>query len=362
MDVSHCWAQTADQIHHPAAAASVSSYFTRPTRVVKSGSRNNSPRVRRRKTTTAGTVPSPAKSFVEHLRNSVQTQQWHPSERPLSRPVSWHPTPVEDNSIPSTAPVTGQDPCSWNFSTAQINGLVTPVSYAAFHEPQMEEYFTPLEQLPEPAMGFPYGSQPLGEQTWPSHYLPQTHHGSFSMLSQHAAVEPSWQCNQHPGPAQVQTAPNSPETLQMPSLDLGTLSLASTGDIEDDQELVGMGLYDSPAEVQSSTLFGGIPSGRKTLKLEESFEPTDLNGEDDDAGGEEDADGQEEEVFELDEPQNDTHDSLDKAEYPDQSSIASHLTYGLPSEVNPIAYKYLSTLSQLNSAYYPAASHGYGWI
>jgi len=54
-------------------------------------------------------------------------------------------------------------------------------------------------------------------------------------------------------------------------------------------ELVGMGLYDSPAQVQSANLLfsGPLPVRRKSLKLEESFEPVpQSDDEDEDAESE----------------------------------------------------------------------------
>lgn len=54
-------------------------------------------------------------------------------------------------------------------------------------------------------------------------------------------------------------------------------------------ELVGMGLYDSPAQVQSASLLfsGPLPVRRKSLKLEESFEPVpQSDDEDEDAESE----------------------------------------------------------------------------
>lgn len=147
----------------------------------------------------------------------------------------------------------------------------------------------------------------------------------------------------------------------MPNIDIGTLSLdngGETGDTGAAEELVGMGLYDSPAEVQSTSfLFGGISSGRKALKLEESFEP----GEQEEGEEREAEDAQEQETLENDDATDDALEMCDNPDYASQS-IASHLTFGAQPEVNPLAFNYLATLSQLNSAYYPTASHGYGWI
>jgi len=74
---------------------------------------------------------------------------------------------------------------------------------------------------------------------------------------------------------------------------LDTLSLDNgcSGSKDDAEELVGMGLYDSPAEVQSSSLlFNGFSrSGRKVLKLEESFEPEEREEEEDEEDDDEES-------------------------------------------------------------------------
>jgi len=156
----------------------------------------------------------------------------------------------------------------------------------------------------------------------------------------------------------ITTAPSSPDHLPLQSIGLDTLSLdaGTLASKKDEVELVGMGLYDSPAEVQSSSLlFGSISEPqRKTLKLEESFVPTEVNDEsedEEDAVHEQDIEG---DVLEESSMMNETNSQ--------SQSISNHLTFGYQSEVNPLAYEYLATLGQLNSAYYPAGHHGYGWI
>lgn len=79
----------------------------------------------------------------------------------------------------------------------------------------------------------------------------------------------------------IQTAPVSPDFLPLPEMG-ETFNVTYIDEVPDKDELVGMGLYDSPADVQSnSLLFGGcLPARRKSLKLEESFEPGPLSDED----------------------------------------------------------------------------------
>lgn len=271
-----------------------------------------------------------------------------------------------------TAPGQGLSP--WNFSTTQIHGLVTPTSYPAMDEPQIQELFTPLDELPSQDYNLAYASQSYNEQpqTWPGQGHTKDDSYSFPMFFQQPSVQPSWQHNQPTSVPSVPTAPPSPDVFTMHNVGLDHLSLNSKASDpkQDSEELVGMGLYDSPAEVQSSSvLFGNSSSsGRKGLKLEESFVPEERDDDDDD-----EEEGGEDEDGDLEE---ETDDEAQDSVGPDQSgqifdfsvmddndqSITSHLTYGMQPQVDSIASKYLATLRQLNSAYYPAGHSGYGWI
>ncbi len=163
----------------------------------------------------------------------------------------------------------------------------------------------------------------------------------------------------------VPTAPSSPDCPPLQNIRLDTLSLGNNSrkSRSDLDELVGMGLYDSPAEVQSSSLlFSGFPGkGRKGLKLEESFEPSEQD------------DADEEEIDEDDQDLLNAQDEEVAASWPqpaamqyESQSIASHLTYGVQQRPEPLATEYLATLRQMNSAYYPTDQLGYGqaygWI
>merc|ERR1712000_453164 len=103
--------------------------------------------------------------------------------------------------------------------------------------------------------------------------------------------------NQQLMTSNVPTAPSSPDCPPFPNIDLDNLSLGTTSGKAkvDSEELVGMGLYDSPAEVQSSSLLFGrfSQSGQKSLKLAESFEPVeqdeDADEDDEDAAHEQES-------------------------------------------------------------------------
>ncbi|OAP62800.1 hypothetical protein AYL99_02027 [Fonsecaea erecta] len=356
----HCSPET---IYNPTVSADVSSYFVRPNKVVKPSSRNSSPRtLGRRKTMTAAATSSRTRSVVDHLRSSTQ---WQNTEVPRSRPVSWHPSSFE--ALNSTFnPVTNEmDLSTWDFSTAQVHGLVTPISYPSMTEPQIQEPFTPLDELSTRDPGLVYENQPYLESMWLGQEQAKSNSTSFSLYPQQSFVQPAWGFNQPVMAPNVQTAPSSPDCLPLQNFGLDTLSLGNTDSkLKDNaEELVGMGLYDSPAEVQSSSLlFGGSAgSGRKGLKLEESFEPAeqeDEEEEDDTEDAEEDETGLQD-AQQEDENSGQLWDNSDNAEYKAQS-IADHLTFGMQAQPDSLAMKYLSTLRQLNSAYYPSGQ-SYGW-
>lgn len=170
----------------------------------------------------------------------------------------------------------------------------------------------------------------------------------------------------------VATAPPSPDFPTASDINLDNLSLDTSGGRAQDnrEELVGMGLYDSPAQVQSSSLlFGNFAgSGQTSLKLAESFEPVEWDPDaDQDGEAEEDDDDDDDEVEIAEDiaPQYDsiyTDISTTMCPSYDSQSIANHMSFATPTEVDPLAYRYLATLSQLNSAYYPDCQNGYGWI
>lgn len=170
-------------------------------------------------------------------------------------------------------------------------------------------------------------------------------------------MESSWQYSHLPYSAPVQTAPSSPDCP--PSTGMDGLSLGTTDPQAKDsgEELVGMGLYDSPAQVHSTSFFfeGSTVAQRKSLKLEESFEPTEREEEDDDEVDDQDDAEEDEDVADQD-----SFQVPEKTSYPSQS-IASHFPVLAEQNQDSIAAQYLATLGQLNSPYYPS-SHGYGWV
>ena len=355
MEYSQSWNYPLHEaIYNPAPSTSVSSYFTRPNKVVKSGSRNSSPRnLGRRKTTTSATTSSRNRSVVDHLRSSSQQQLSLEGSR--SRPVSWHPNSIDTLHIPVDS---SADPSAWDFSTAQVNGLITPMSYPAMNEPQIQEVITPLDGYSGRNMSFDYGNQAYFDQSWiasePTKGDPYAL-STFYQAGYPPAPQPYAHANQQLMTSNVPTAPSSPDCPPFPNIDLDNLSLGTTSGKAkvDSEELVGMGLYDSPAEVQSSSLLFGrfSQSGQKSLKLAESFEPV-----------EQDEDADEDDEDAAHEQESESNDSSMTA-FPsyESQSIANHMAFGTQTEVDPLAYKYLATLSQLNN-YYAPSQQCYGWI
>jgi len=307
----------------------------------------------RRKTTTSATISSRTRSVVDHLRSST-TYQDRCVDGSRSRPVSWHPNSIDALNIPSDLAVNGPDLSAWNFATAQVHGLVTPISYPVGNEPHIQELATPLDELPGQDMAFHYNNPNVDESGWFHSGSIKPDSYAFNMYQeQRAPLE--GRHGQMLLSTRIPTAPSSPTCLPVQNIRLNNLSLKTPG--QESEELVGMGLYDSPAEVQSSSLLFGSMSKpeRKSLKLEESFEPAELDEEPDD-----DAE-QDDESIQSDTRSEDAFPSSDRVEYGSRS-IADHLDFGAAPEPDSLASRYLETLTQLNSAYYPAGYHSYGWI
>ncbi|EXJ55921.1 hypothetical protein A1O7_08852 [Cladophialophora yegresii CBS 114405] len=345
-------------------SANDSSYFARPSKIVKPNSRNSSPRnLGRRKTTTAACSSSRTRSVVDHLRSN---SQWQNSTPARSRPVSWHPDYFQAPNFNLSPTVNGGHSSCWGFSTAQVNGLITPVAYTPMNEPQIQEFFAPLDDLPGLDPRLAYDGREYCQQVWPGQSEPEPY--SLPLHAQPSPTQSSWQSNHMSMDPNVRTAPSSPDCPPVQNIGLDTLSLGNvdTKSKDSSEELVAMGLYDSPAEVQSSSLlFGGLSgSGSKALKLAESFEPTEQEcdaEEEEVEGGQTDDDDDDQLPEEADEKWH-TPAATDY----DSHSIASHMTYGMQPRPEPLATQYLATLRQMNSAYYPPEyTHqdpGYGWI
>lgn len=256
--------------------------------------------------------------------------------------------------------VCNQDLPTFDYSATNVNGLITPLSHPIANEPQIQELITPLDEYPLDTSTYLGNNGFVDDHAWLLQSQQKCNPYSFNLPYQGNLLQPTWQLDQLQQPhssLNVQTAPSSPDCLplQVDTLSLDTADLDEKGPSE---ELVGMGLYDSPADVQStSLLFGGASNTtRKGLKLEESFVPEDRDDEEfDDA--EEEAEAEEDQEEEVQTPL----DASRKMEYSSQS-IANHMGFLTQQEPDSLASRYLATLGQLSSAYYPTSHPGYGWI
>ena len=176
-------------------------------------------------------------------------------------------------------------------NTTFAHGLVTPSTYPV-SEPYIDCPSVLLDQMPEQDFSFV-------QNNYQSPYsYPYTHgeispdYTSSGMIPYQATDSDIANMAWPPLPLSMMpnlaTAPTSPDFLPMP--DLGqSFNVTQIAEAVDKDELVGMGLYDSPAQVQSESLLfsGPSPARRKSLKLEESFEPApESDDADDDAESE----------------------------------------------------------------------------
>ena len=184
-------------------------------------------------------------------------------------------------------------------------------------EPQINEMVTPLDEYSGDIFSDTYWNFPVPPQTqyWPEGMKPVDAYTPIydNMYDQF----------QH---ASIDTAPASPSFLPIQSNSTTITPDAPSGDRVhgEGEELVGMGLYDRPAEIRSSRLSDGLdtftsgsPLG-KGLKLEDSFDPppvSDENEDDDDAP---------EDIADVDdEPLESTQSALVMAPQEYQSAAAS---------------------------------------
>lgn len=278
-----------------------------------------------------------------------------------SRPVSWHPNMYTDFNFTAPNPTFFMDTNDVyqqpNFySTATVNGLYTPLCQPVVDEPQIQELITPLEGLTAEEMSQQYDGDALSYQYWMPQHMAKQQYPAMDYMFPQPVQQPSWMWQDLP------TAPSSPSFLPIQGaveaspLDLNTRNLPQK--FEGD-ELVAMGLYDSPAEVQtSSLLFGG--SGRKrSLKLEESFEPPPESEKDEN----EDDDG---EAEEDDQTENERTDIAPFPEFQDQQNAANMAGHSFFFETEPTPGSqqqavYTSTSGGLNGGLL-SQGMSYGWF
>lgn len=245
--------------------------------------------------------PTRNRSFAEPVRSSNNEEQFY-YPKAQTRPVSWHssfqyPYPSQ-TSLPQQF---CQSPSDVLYNETMVAyGLVTPQPLPVSDESYLNTHMMPLS-LTSGASQFT--SDPSYSQS--AYAYPQDLGGHYTPVSApfYDATDSQLQNMAWP-PIQnstlnITTAPASPDFAPLPPVEQSSLQVETE---DDKEELVGMGLYDSPAQVRSANLlFGGsLPVRRKSLKLEESFEPLPQS---DDGEGEtnEEEDGDAESEPELEE-------------------------------------------------------------
>ena len=251
------------------------------------------------------------------------------------------------------------------YGTTAVNGLVTPMSYPMPDEPQIQELITPLEELSAQEAAVRYSSVPYQYQYWmaPDVGKDQVYAMDDMFPQQQQMIPPTWQYESQYLAADVPTAPSSPTFLPIQGgveaspLSLDTEHVPSNTDGE---ELVGMGLYDSPADVQFSNSFSGGVDGagrKRSLKLEESFEPPPPRNNDD--AGDRESDAEEESDDEVDyETEFSVHQ--DQAFRPTSSMVGQSFFFDSGTDGNVVAYD--PSMTYVQSGGYQTQYPGYGWI
>ena len=154
------------------------------------------------------------------------------------------------------------------------------MSYAVADEAQIQELIAPLEELSAQENVQLYQPRQYNSQSWLDSDISKDQAYTIDNMFPHNHILQPWQWNHQTSMLDIPTAPASPDFLPIQGgleaspLSLDFQTLPAKGEVAED--LVGMGLYDSPADVRSSSLlFGGGHGGaqKKQLKLEESFEP-----------------------------------------------------------------------------------------
>jgi hypothetical protein len=310
--------------------------------------------------------------MLDRQRNGIPAPP--PEVQQQLRPLSWHPNSTQAyNSAnvfyPDQGLKTYYQPLDL-YGTTSAHGLPTPGSYAVADEPQIQELITPLAELSAQEGFQDYNVLGGGVYSWKP--VEAMEHPTYSMDTMFPLPQAQhmYQYNHHTSILDVPTAPPSPDFLPIQGgVEASPLTLnvheqpqpESTRE-EEGEELVGMGLYDSPAEVQSSSLlFGGISGvAKKSLKLEESFEPEAGTGQD----------GQDEEFVEQSESYEVLNETVDQVEqfptyaepmvYPEQPNLAGQsFLFDPGQEISPMNG---FPVGQYGPASYQPQYTGYGWI
>ncbi|KAL1966857.1 hypothetical protein VTN77DRAFT_3822 [Rasamsonia byssochlamydoides] len=293
-------------------------YRRRPSRVTKPSSAGNSPHslARRRTMMAHGATqyrnqqyPADAALLAASLQRKSRPMSWHPSSRHagyLYHMTTSYPSWMDHSACKPLEQQ--QQPSTEAFSTASVYGLATPVSHPAPADSISNLYFSPLDGGYGTSMSQAFtSSEPtdmmqMNSFAWPADTL------NNACLPPHLSDDwmqdpPSNDC---PLPtSQIadfghESIPSSDEFTAPPTPDMfpsqfdnmfEPQSELPTKSLPQDDELIGMGLYDEPESISlENSLLGGGNTDRETgkgLKLEETFSPAPDNDEDDEEGEEE---------------------------------------------------------------------------
>ena len=230
-----------------------------------------------------------------------------------ARPTSWHPSSFDEFSS-ETSPHTLQFDSNANstsfldtpFATTEANGLITPMTQPSSGEPFLQEGFAAFDDLSAQNFDnrYAYLNDFSAEQNpfWASEYTFQQMPPPIQQYTLPTEPQGFQKQPEYLTPHFGLTAPTTPDILPIQSNDFGTaLTPILTSNVTSGtDELVGMGLYDAPSPMHSSTLFSGKPlnlpyrshgGGGKGLKLEETFQPSATEDNEEEDGEDADDEG-----------------------------------------------------------------------
>jgi len=225
--------------------------------------------------------------------------------------MSWHSTGLQQvaaQPLPSTISSQQNDPPSYflgpTFTMNEVNGAITPMTHPFAGEPFVQDIFVPLDEMSSQDFDTRYAF--LNEFSADKNPIPTSDYSTwYSIPAEWGNSNPHVELFKQPESDLCRielTTPPTPETRPLQAASGMTTDYVSV-DLEETaggEDLVGMGLYDAPSPT-SATIYslGGTwdipirPGLGKGLKLEETFQPSTQEDDEDDVGSVEDG-GEEE--------------------------------------------------------------------
>jgi hypothetical protein len=226
--------------------------------------------------------------------------------------MSWHSTGLEQadhHFLPSSSQFQSTVASSHflgpNFTTCEVNGAITPITHPLAGEPFVQDAFTPLDEISSQDFDDRYGF--LNEfsankdnfyesSCYPQYPVPTESRYQYPTGLYEMQKQPEYYFRQL-----EETAPPTPEIVPLQaSTGLTGESSFNAAEQSGKDDLIGMGLYDAPSPMPASTsFFSGPwdipirPALGKGLKLEETFQPTATEYDEDEAASGEDEEEEE---------------------------------------------------------------------